>query len=486
MAKTGKHIRITPIIRVIGYLLVIEAVLMMPAIPISFFYGDSDWTSFIFSVGIMLGVSIICWIFTRKDRSEIAKREGYLIVVLAWICLTLFGTLPFLLSGTTLSFTDAFFECISGFTTTGATIIPDVEKLSHGLLFWRSMTHWIGGMGIIVLTVAILPFLGISGIQLFASESTGPTKYKLHPKIKETAKRLWGIYIILTISQIVCYLFAGMDSFDAVCHSFSTIATGGFSTKSDSFMGYSPLIQYITIGFMVLSGTNFSLHYFFLHGQFKRTFCDTEYRVYLSIIAVAAAIVTLGLLHSGETLEVAFRNSLFQVVSIITTTGFISSDYMLWTNFSWMIIFLLFFVGGMAGSTAGGIKNIRLYLLVQNCYLSLKRLIHPNALIPVRLGKKVVGEDVIFKIMAFFLIFFLCFAIGIFVMSLLGLDFETAISTVASALGNVGPGLGTVGAIYPYTHLPIAGKWILSFFMLLGRLEFFTVLVLFTPAFWKK
>lgn len=486
MSTTGKHIRIKPIIRVIGYLLVIEAVMMMPAIPISFFHNESDWLSFVYSVGIAIGVSVICWIFTHKDRSEIAKREGYLIVVLAWISLTLFGTFPFIISGAIPSFTDAFFECISGFTTTGATILPDVEKISHGLLFWRATTHWIGGMGIIVLTVAILPFLGISGMQMFASESTGPTKYKLHPKIKETAKRLWGIYIMLTISQIVCYIVAGMNSFDAVCHSFSTIATGGFSTKVDSFMGYSPLIQYITICFMVLSGTNFSLHYFFLHGQFKRTFCDTEYRVYVFIIVVSAAIVSLGLLHSGEPLEIAIRNALFQVTSIITTTGFISSDYMLWPNFLWIFLFMLFFVGGMAGSTAGGIKNIRLYLLVQNSYLSLKRLIHPNALIPVRLGNKVVGEDVIFKTMAFFLLFFLCFAIGVFLMSLLGLDLETSLSTVASALGNVGPGLGTVGAVYPYVHLPAAGKWILSFFMLLGRLEFLTVLVLFTPTFWKK
>ncbi|MDD4847768.1 MAG: potassium transporter TrkG [Bacteroidales bacterium] len=486
MAKSSKHIHFKPIVRVLGYLTVIEAVMMAVSIPISLSYGENDWKSFVYSIVILFGLSFLCWLISHKDKNEIAKREGYLIVVLAWLNLAVFGTFPFIFSGAIPSFTDAFFECISGFTTTGATILPDVEQLPHGLLFWRATTNWIGGMGIIVLTVAILPFLGISGMQMFASESTGPTKYKLHPKIKETAKRLWGIYIILTISQITCYVFAGMDSFDAVCHAFSTIATGGFSTKVDSFIGYSPLIQYITIFFMVVAGTNFSLHYFFLHGHWKRTFRDTEYRVYLSIIFVSTLIIFIGLSHAGEPTEVAFRDALFQTTSIITTTGFISSDYMIWPTFLWMIIFLLFFVGGMAGSTAGGIKNIRLYLLVQNSYLSLKRLIHPNAVMPVRLGNKIVSEEVVFKVMAFFLIFFLCFAGGIFAMSLLGLDFETSISTVASALGNVGPGLGTVGAMYPYTHIPLAGKWILSFFMLLGRLEFFTILVLFTPAFWKS
>lgn len=486
MSKSKKHIRLKPIIRVLGYLIMIEATMMAFSIPISLYYKETDWISFVYSIAILLSISFFCWLVSHKDRSEIAKREGYLIVVLAWVSLAVFGTFPFLISKVIPSFTDAFFECISGFTTTGATIIVDVESLSHGMLFWRSMTHWIGGMGIIVLTVAILPFLGISGMQLFASETSGPTKNKLHPKIKETAKRLWGIYIMLTISQITCYIFAGMDSFDAVCHSFSTIATGGFSTKVDSFMGYSPLIQYITIIFMVLAGTNFSLHFFFLHGQIKRVFYDTEYRVYLSIIFVSSLVVFFGLYHAGEPLEAAFRNALFQTTSIITTTGFISSDYMLWSSFLWMVIFLLFFVGGMAGSTAGGIKNIRLYLLVQNSFLSLKRLIHPNAVMPVRLRNKVVSEEVVYKVMAFFLMFFLCFVAGVICMSLLGLDFETSISTVASALGNIGPGLGSVGAIYPYTHIPMLGKWILSFFMLLGRLEFFTILVLFTPAFWKS
>lgn len=486
MSKSNKHIRWRPIIRVLGYLIVIEAIMMSFSIPISLIYGDSDAKAFAYSIAVLLVIAFFFWLIAHKDKSEIGKREGYLIVVLAWLNLAVFGTFPFLFSKAVPSFTDAFFECMSGFTTTGATIFPNVEQLSHGLLFWRSMTHWIGGMGIIVLTVAILPFLGISGMQMFASESTGPTKYKLHPKIKETAKRLWAIYIILTVGQIVCYIFAGMDSFDAVCHSFSTIATGGFSTKVDSFMSYSPIIQYITIVFMVLAGTNFSLHYFFLHGQFKRTFRDPEYHVYLSIILVGTIIISIGLYHAGNPLEQAFRTALFQATSIITTTGFVSSDYMLWSSFLWMTIFLLFYVGGMAGSTAGGIKNIRLYLLAQNSYLSLKRLIHPNAVMPVRLGNKVVSGDVVYKVMAFFLMFFSCFSVGIFAMSLLGLDFETAISTVASALGNVGPGLGTVGAIYPYTHIPMAGKWILSFFMLLGRLEFFTILVLFTPSFWKS
>lgn len=486
MANTNKYINLKSIIRVIGYLLILEIIMMLPAVPISIYHQEPDLMAFLYSISIMLVVSFLCWLFTRKDKNEIGKREGYIIVVLAWLTLTVFGTLPFIISGAIPSFTNAFFECMSGFTTTGATILTDVETLPHGLLFWRATTNWIGGMGIIVLTVAIFPFLGISGIQMFASESPGPTKKKLHPRIKETAKRLWAIYILLTIAQIICYLISGMNAFDAVCHSFSTVASGGFSTKSDSFMSYSPTIQYITVLFMFLAGTNFALHYFFLHGHLKSVFKDVEYRFYISIIVIVTIIITIGLFNYGRPFEESFRVSLFQTVSILTTTGFISSDYMIWPSFLWMLLFILFFFGGMSGSTAGGIKNIRIYLLVQNSYLSLKRLIHPNAVIPVRLGDKVVREDIIFKVMAFFLMFIICFVIGVFIISFLGMDFDTSISTVASALGNIGPGLGSVGAIYPYTSIPMAGKWVLSFFMLLGRLEFFTVLVLFSPAFWKS
>ncbi|MBC8486899.1 MAG: TrkH family potassium uptake protein, partial [Bacteroidetes bacterium] len=381
-----------------------------------------------------------------------------------------------------------FFETISGFTTTGASILTDIESVPKGILFWRSMTQWIGGMGIIVLSVAILPLLGIGGMQLFVAEIPGIAPDKLHPRITQTAKRLWLIYVLLTFVETILLMLGGMDLFDSLCHSFATMATGGFSTQNASVANYSAHIQYVLIVFMFLAGTNFTLHYFALQGKFKNIWKNEEYRYYLLFILCFTVLITfIWILYSNiNNIEKTFRDSLFQVVSIITTTGFVSSDYLNWPGFLWFFIFLLMFVGGSAGSTGGGIKIARHILLLKNSSAELKRSIHPQAIIPVKFNGKAVSQDIIFKVMAFFLIYLTIFFIGTFVMTLFGLDFKSAIGSTIATLGNIGPGIGKVGPAHNYAWIPDMGKWFLSLLMLLGRLELFTVLIIFTSSFWKK
>ncbi len=485
--RSWSDLNIKAIIQIIGFLLLIEGLFMLTGMPFSLYYCGKCYALLI--SGLITGsIGAILWLSMRKRADKtIGKREGYIIVTFTWIIISLFGTLPFIISGAIPNFTDAFFETISGFTTTGATILIDIESVPKGILFWRSMTHWIGGMGIIVLSVAILPILGIGGMQLYAAEMPGPTKDKLHPRITQTAKRLWGIYVLFTIVETVLLLSGGMSLFDALCHTFGTVATGGFSTQNSSIAEFSPYIQYVIIVFMFLAGTNFTLHYFLLHGQFKKVWKNEEYRYYIYLILITGAIIT-GILTflDNDPFEKAFRDALFQVVSIITTTGYITDDYLLWPNMLWIIILLLMFVGGMAGSTGGGIKVVRQLLLFKNSSLELKRLIHPQAIIPVRLSGKAVSQDIIFKVMAFFLLYIIIFAFGTLVMSFMGLDFESALGSAAATLGNIGPGIGMVGPVGNYAEIPVAGKWFLSFLMLLGRLELFTVLILMTAAFWKK
>lgn len=485
--RSWSDLNIKAIIQTIGFLLLIEGIFMLTGMPFSLYYCGKCYALLI--SGLITGtVGGILW-FTMHKRAEktIGKREGYIIVAISWIIISLFGTLPFIISGAIPSFTDAFFETISGFTTTGATILTDIESVPKGILFWRSMTHWIGGMGIIVLSVAILPVLGIGGMQLYAAEMPGPTKDKLHPRITQTAKRLWGIYVLFTIIETVLLLSGGMSLFDALCHTFGTVATGGFSTQNASIAGYSPYIQYVIIIFMFLAGTNFTLHYFALHGKLRKVWQNEEFRYYIYLILITGAVVTGFLvILDDDPFAKALRDALFQVVSIVTTTGYITDDYLLWPNMVWIIIVLLMFVGGMAGSTGGGIKVIRQLLLFKNSSLELKRLIHPQAIIPVRLSGKAVSQDIIFKVMAFFLLYIIIFAFGTLIMSFMGLDFESALGSAAATLGNIGPGIGSVGPVGNYAEIPLAGKWFLSFLMLLGRLELFTVLILFTAAFWKK
>ena len=486
----GAKINIKLILRFIGFLLIVEGFFMFLGIPFSIYYCGNNCNSLLISGLITSFSGLILLLLTRKNYNKnIGKREGYIIVTFSWIIISIFGTLPFLISGAIPDFTNAFFETISGFTTTGASILNDIESLPKGILFWRNITQWIGGMGIIVLSIAILPVLGIGGMQLYAAEMPGPAPDKLHPRITQTAKRLWGIYIILTFVETGLLLLGNMSLFDALCHAFGTMATGGFSTQNTSIAGYSPYIQYVIIVFMIFAGTNFTLHYLALHGKLKKIWQNEEFRYYVYLIFLVSIIITVSLIIlSNESFERAIRESLFQVISIITTTGYVTANYLGWPGLLWMIIFLLMFVGGCAGSTGGGIKILRQLLLFKNSGMELKRLIHPKAIILVKYNRKTVSQDIIFKIMAFFLIYIIIFALGTFVMSLIGLDFETAIGSTVATLGNIGPGIGQVGPCEScnYFNIPDFGKWFLSFLMLIGRLELFTVLILLSPAFWRK
>ncbi len=437
---------------------------------------------------ITFGFGLSAYQLTQKnDHKNIGKKEGYIIVTFTWITITFFGTLPFYLSGHIPVYSNAFFETMSGFTTTGATILEDIESMPKSLLFWRSTTHWLGGMGIIVLTLAILPILGVGGMQLFVAEAPGTTPTRLHPRITETAKRLWFIYFLLTMLLCFILMLGSMSFFDAINHAFSTIATGGFSTRNDSLYGFSPFIQYVIILFMIISGTNFTLHYYALKGNFHRVRNNEEFRFYLSVIGVFTMIFTFSIyLFHNTGFEQAFRDGLFQIVAIITTTGFATADYTQWSEFLWFLLFVLFFTGGCIGSTSGGMKMIRHLLLMRNTNQEFKRLIHPKAVFPTRLDGKTIPSEIIYNFLAFFFLYFLVFLLGASLMSVMGLSFKLSIGAVASTLGNVGPSIGSLGPMDSYYNIPVAGKWLLAFYMLLGRLELFTVLLLLTPTFWKK
>lgn len=476
------------IIHLLGLLTAMNGGFMLLALPFAFYYQE-DWKTILIASIITILLGIIIYFITRNYKvKELRKREGYLIVTLGWLCMSFTGTLPYIISGAIPGFTDAFFETISGYTTTGATILIDIEVLPKSVLFWRSLTHWIGGMGIIVLTIAILPVLGIGGMQLFMAEAPGPTQDKLHPRIKETAKRLWYIYLFLTVAQTILLMLGGMTFFDAINHSMSTIATGGFSTKNASIAYFnSAYIQYVLVLFMFIAGTNFTLFYFFFKGRFEKIISNEEFKGYLVSVLIVSLITAFAVYsYTGLTWERAFRDALFQVTSIITTTGYITSDYTIWSPFTTILFFFLLFTGASAGSTSGGIKMVRLLILLKNSVLELKRQIHPSAVIPVRFNKKAVSDNITYNIAAFILIYLTVFGIGSLIMALIGLDFMTAIGSVAATLGNVGPGIGMVGPVNNFAHIPMLGKWFLSFFMLLGRLELFTVLILFTPYFWSK
>jgi trk system potassium uptake protein len=485
--RTDIHLRL--IIKFIGMLLMMLAGFMAISMLWSWYYGEHHTLVWLgVSSGITLLSGFAFYLPSRKhDHRNLGKKDGYLIVSLTWISISAFGALPFFLSGAIPQYTNAYFETISGFTTTGATILEDIEAVPKGLLFWRSMTHWLGGMGIIVLTLAILPILGVGGMQLFVAEAPGTTPSRLHPRITETAKRLWGIYMIFTLLQTLLLMLGGMDLFDGLNHAFSTMATGGFSTKNDSIAGFSPYIQYVIILFMIVAGVSFSLHYFLLKGQFNKVLDNEELKFYLGVMGIFTLIFTLGLFILHQTgLEEAFRDSLFQTVSIVTTTGFITADYLQWGNFMWFFIFMLMFTGGCIGSTGGGIKMIRVLVLIKNTRQELKRLIHPMAVIPVRIGGRAIPTEIINNFLAFFLLYMLIILGGSAVMTMYGLDFVSAIGATAATIGNIGPAIGSVGPVDNYAHIPLGGKWVLSFFMLLGRLEIFTVLLLLSPSFWKK
>ncbi len=475
------------IIRIIGFLLIIEGLFMLTALPFTYIFCESDCISIPLSALITIVIGTIAWLSNRKSSKLVGKREGYIIVTFSWLIISLFGSLPFIISGEVPRFVDAFFETMSGFTTTGATILEDIETLPKDLLYWRSLTHWLGGMGVIVLSVAILPLLGIGGMQLFMAEMSGITYDKLHPRITATAKRLWGIYVILT-GMLTGALYLGeMDFFDAINHAFSTMATGGFSTRNASIAAFGPTTHYLITLFMILAGTNFTLHYFAMHGQLKKVARNEEFKSYLVIIVVLSFIIAAGLIiNKHYSLEQSFRESLFTVVSILTTTGFVTGNYLAWPGVLWMLLFIVMFVGGCAGSTGGGMKVIRQVMLIKNSWLELRRAIHPNAILPLKYNGKSVTDDIIYKVMAFFLMYILIFGLSTIIISFMGYDFETSIGASIASLGNIGPGIGSVGPVDNYAFFSDITKWFLSFLMLIGRLELFTVLILFSPYFWRK
>lgn len=487
-----KEFNIRLVLRVMGSLLLIESAILLVVCLIPLIYGENDAYYFLLTSGICLAFGSLAMYLGRNHSSMIGKREGSVIVTFTWVIFTIFGLLPFWLSGSIPSYTDAFFETISGFTTTGASILNNIEEMSHGMLFWRSMTHWMGGLGIIVISLAVLPVFSVSGTQLFAAETTGPTKDKIHPKIRETAKRLFAIYIILTVTESILLRFGGMNWFDAVCHSFACIATGGFSTKQAS-IGYwdSGYIQYIITLFMILSGINFSLHYFAIKSKWEKVRENEELRYYLIVLFVFSLIISISLIdfskvQSFQTLEQAWRDALFTVTSLMTTTGFVTADYMFWKPLTWVILLIVMLTGASAGSTSGGIKMIRVVISAKAIYHEFKHLIHPNAIVPVRYSGHMVREDIVSRVLAFTLLYLVVTAVGILVLAISGMGFQESIGGLITCLGGVGPGLGIVGPAGNFSTIPEFSKWFLSFIMLIGRLELFTVLLLFTPAFWRN
>lgn len=476
------------VIKVLGFLLLVTAgCLLLPAL-VALIYGEHDWPYFLAAsgVGVFLGGIAL---LALRDAPDLRVREGFAVVAFGWLVVGLLGALPFWLSGQIPSFTDAAFESISGFTTTGASILTDIESRSHGTLFWRALTHWLGGMGIVLLALAILPLLGVGGMQLFRAEVPGPVAERLTPRIRETAKLLWMVYGALTLVEVVALLFAGMNLFDAVCHSFATMATGGFSNHNASVGGYAnPAVEWVLIVFMFLAGVNFSLHYLALTGKFRVYFRDEEFKFYGTIILAGTLIIggSLMLVNFYPTWGTTLRTTLFQVVSILTTTGFGTADYLLWPPVSHVILLVLMSVGGCAGSTGGGIKVMRVLILLKHGKLELKKILHPRGIYTLWLNNRPLSPGLQTNVLGFFLLFMTVYVLGVLALSLGGRDIVTSVGATAATLGNIGPGLGLVGPASNYSSLMGWEKWLLVLFMLIGRLEIFTVLVLFLPEAWRK
>ncbi len=484
-----------------GLLILCNGSFMLFAALISWYYEDGATAGITISAIATILVGSLLMVFTKNHDKEIKTREGFLVVTLGWIFMSLSGTLPYILTGAIPSFTNAFFETMSGYTTTGASILDDIESIPEGVLLWRSLTHWIGGMGIIVLAIAILPLLGIGGMQLFTAESPGPSTAKLKPRITDTAKRLWFIYAGLTFAEAILLKIAGMNLFDAVNHALSTMATGGFSTKNASaaYWNDTPIIQYILILFMFLAGMNFVLSYFAFKGKVQKVLQDEEFRWYIGFLAAFTLLTSLVIYFKADlalssidhpqiwgAAESAFRHALFQVLAIVTTTGFVTADYTLWTPFLTVFFFGMFFLGGSAGSTAGGVKVMRHMLMIKNSIQELKRNLHPHAILTIRFNSHMVRKKIVFNILGFFILYLLSFILGAVVLAFMGLDLITALGGSATSLGNIGPSFGSLGPVNNFNGIPAAAKWWCSFLMLIGRLELFTVLILFTPYFWKR
>ena len=488
---------------IIGLLLLFNSAAILITSFVSFLLKDGFFNNIVYASLCCLVIGSIIMFFSRNPTKVINRRDGYLIVIFGWLTMVFSGTLPYVFTDTINNIPDLIFETMSGYTTTGSSIISDIESLPQSIVFWRSMTHWLGGMGIIVLAIAILPLLGIGGMQLFSAEAPGSgiSGDKIHPRISNTAKRLWFIYIGLTLTETLLLNFAGMSLFDAINHSMSNIATGGFSTKNDSLSHWNsiPLIQYIIVFFMILAGTNFLLIYLSIIGKFKKLIYNTEFIWFIVLISFFVIITTIILntnidLNSTNfdhpqvyaKLEASFRHALFQVVAVMTTTGFVTGDFAGWSPFLTMLFFGLMFFGASSGSTSGGIKISRHLILIKNGFLEFKRSLHPHAILPLRYNHSVVKKEVVVNILAFFMLYLILFIIGAAVLSTQGLDFISSIGGSAASIGNVGPALGSIGPAFNYEQITGFAKIWCSFLMLVGRLELFTILIIFTPYFWKN
>ncbi len=476
------------VIGVLGFLLLVTAGSLLLPVVVALAYGQNDWPAFLIAATVGLVVGGVAMRIGR-GAAEPRTREGFAIVTFGWLAVGLLGALPYVLSGQIPDYTSAVFESISGFTTTGASILTDIERCTRATLFWRALTHWLGGMGIVVLALAILPLLGIGGMQLYRAEVPGPVPDRLTPRIRETAKLLWGVYVLLTAAETLLLVLAGLDLFDALCHAFATMATGGFSTRNASVGAYgSSLVEWIVIVFMLLAGANFSLHYLALRGDLKAHWRDEEFRFYLRILTGAVLVILLALLTAAIYVkpEELVRKAAFQVVSICTTTGFSTADYLLWPPVAHGMLLLLMAVGGCAGSTGGGIKVMRVLVLLRQAKSELKKLVHPRAVFTLWFNDRTVSPALATNVLGFFLLFMIVYVGGVLALTLGGRDLVTAVGATAATLGNIGPGLGQVGPALNYAFLGSWEKWLLVAFMLIGRLEIYTVLVLFLPEAWRK
>ena len=446
---------------------------------------------FLKTVLFVLPFCLIVYFTTRPSRMNavLGTKDGFMLVSLAWLFASLAGALPYVISGSIPTYTEAFFETMSGFTTTGASILTAIEPLPRGILFWRSLTHWLGGMGIVVLTVALLPLLGVGGLQLLKAEAPGPSVDKITPKITETAKILWAIYAGMTVLETALLMLGGMSWFDALTHTFGTLATGGFSTMNASVGAYdSPFIHNVITLFMVMAGLNFALYYRLLIGDFKNFFKDTEMKIYLTIFASVSLFMALNLLSSGTygSFGTSLQFSAFQAASIITTTGYATADFAQWPEFSKNLLFFLMFIGGCAGSTGGGMKVVRLTVLVKVGLNEMRRFIHPKGIFPLRINGEVFKKDIVYSIAGFVMLYIAILLLVTLCVSLGGHDIITSFTTALATLGNIGPGFGEIGPALNYHFYSVPIKWVLSFAMMLGRLEIYTVLVILTPLFWKR
>ncbi len=474
------------IFKVISRNLFIMAITLMFCAGISIIYSEKT-LPFLFASLIALVIGTLFYFLTKKQIYDetIHRKDAYLTVTLSWLTISLVGCLPYIFSGSIPSFINAFFEAVSGFTTTGSSILTDIESLPKSILFWRSLTHWIGGIGIIVLVIVIMSTLKIGGYHLFTLESS--LQEKIQPKIKAVGNRLLLIYIALTFTEVILLLFGGMNLFESVCHAFGTIATGGFSPKNDSIGGYSAYIQYVIMAFMFLSGTNFVIHYFILKRKFYKIKENEEFKFYLFIIFLLGIIITSTLFFKMQKpIEESFREGFFQVITIITCTGYATADYLQWPVFAWTLLFFAMFFGGSTGSTAGGIKMARHVIIFKNISKLFRQLTSPNAILNIRLNKKTINVEENTSILTFVSIYFLVFVFGSILLMLFGIDGKTAAGSVATCMAGIGPGIGTVGPASNFAHLPEIAKIILSFLMLVGRLEIYTIIVLFTKDFWSK